>query len=101
MMVKSEECEKSYMDLIVTREVLNELIKRTVNDDVLNPLSIFDKATVIFARLIKEHFELVKKYEMALEKLEESEWEYKGKVMTREMWNELFENGIRNGEIKK
>lgn len=109
-----KECEQAYTDLEISLAVLKRAIEG--NEELINPVGIFNKALVTFARLIHEHFEIVKKYEMALEKLEESEWEYKGKVMTREMWNELFEigvkknvskfaltisDGIRNGEIKK
>ncbi len=50
----SEECEKAYVDLIVTREVIKEAIKKSGNS--FNPLGIFDKATNVFARLIREHF---------------------------------------------
>ena len=48
----------------------------------------------LLEQLIEEHFKLEQKYDMALERLEQSEWEYKGKVMDRKMWNELLEREI-------
>lgn len=48
----------------------------------------------LLEQLIEEYFELAQKYDMALERLEQSEWEYQGKVMTKERWNELFRKEV-------
>lgn len=49
------ECERAYADLEFCREVMRESIER--NGEIINPVSSFDKAMVMFARLIEEHFD--------------------------------------------
>ena len=53
--MNKEKCEIAYADLEVCREVMRESIER--NGEIINPVSSFDKAMVIFARLIEDHFD--------------------------------------------
>ena len=53
--MNKKECERAYADLEVCREVMRESIER--NGEIINPVSSFDKAMVMFARLIDEHFD--------------------------------------------
>lgn len=53
--MNKEECEIAYADLEFCREVMRESIER--NGEIINPVSSFDKAMVMFARLIDEHFD--------------------------------------------
>lgn len=55
MNMNREECERAYADLEVCREVMRESIER--NGEIINPVSSFDKAMVMFARLIEDHFD--------------------------------------------
>lgn len=54
-MLTKEECEKVYTDLEISRTILKEAIER--NGELINPVGIFDKALVTFARLISERFD--------------------------------------------
>ena len=49
------ECERAYANLEFCREVMRESIER--NGEIINPVSSFDKAMVMFARLIEDHFD--------------------------------------------
>lgn len=53
--MNKKECEIAYADLVFCREVMRESIER--NGEIINPVSYFDKAMVIFARLIEDHFD--------------------------------------------
>ena len=53
-MLTKEECERAYTDFEISRAVLKRALEN--NCELINPIPIFDKATVIFARLIHEHF---------------------------------------------
>ena len=53
-LLTKEECEKAYTDFEISREVLRRALES--NCELMNPIPIFDKATMIFARLIHEHF---------------------------------------------
>lgn len=49
-----EECEKAYTDLEISLAVLKRAIEG--NEELINPVGIFNRALVTFARLIHEHF---------------------------------------------
>lgn len=55
MNMNRAECERAYANLEFCREVMRESIER--NGEIINPVSSFDKAMVMFARLIDEHFD--------------------------------------------
>lgn len=69
-----EECERAYADLEVCREVMRESIER--NGEIINPVSSFDKAMVMFARLIEEHFD---NPPLKFDELEEEMWVWDNK----------------------
>lgn len=79
--MNKEECERAYANLEFCREVMRESIER--NGEIINPVSSFDKAMVMFARLIDEHFD---NPPLKFEELKESEvyWHvYYGWIMIK------------------
>lgn len=75
-----EECEKAYTDLEISLAVLKRAIEG--NEELINPVGIFNRALVTFARLIHEHF-----YNPPLkfEELKENMWVWDN------YWEEYFE----------
>ena len=67
--MNKKECERAYADLEVCREVMRESIER--NGEIINPVSSFDKAMVMFARLIEDHFD---NPPLKFEELKEKTW---------------------------
>ena len=63
MSLTKEECEKSYANLSVIRELLN------INGLLTNT---YDKSMVTFARLINEHFEIIKEKEAVEKELDKA-----------------------------
>lgn len=76
--MNKEECEIAYDNLEVCKEVMRESIER--NGEIINPVSSFDKAMVMFARLIDEHFD---NPPLKFEELEENKWYWHNKKKER------------------
>ena len=53
-MLTKKECDKAYTDLEISLTVLKRAIEG--NEELINPVGIFNRALVTFARLIHEHF---------------------------------------------
>ena len=81
--MNKEECERAYADLVFCREVMRESIER--NGEIINPVSSFDKAMVIFARLIEDHFD---NPPLKFEELEVGMWVW---YKPLKQWKKIYE----------
>lgn len=93
-MLTKEECDKALTRLL--RPYFAKVGVQNVYHDINRGHSI-DEDSNLLTLLIMEHSNLLKKYDLALKKLEQSEWEYQDKLMTKEKWNELFEEKVNVG----
>ena len=89
--MNKKECEIAYADLEVCREVMRESIER--NGEVINPVSSFDRAMVIFARLIEEHFDNSPLY---YAEIEEGKWYWHNK---KKEWVKVLNKDVCTSDI--